>query len=229
MTESVTTVSNNKTIGTEKQARAWIPEARRAGVAAIVGGGLLAADIIWQGILDLRVGGDAMLHDPTTIAYWVSSVALFLSAALLMVGFIGLWAHTHKRMNGRLWTTGVWLTAIALGATVVGSAVPIGLALIGQIELAESVGAIYGIGSLLMWIGAFPLGMALLRANMMRPAAILFTAALPLLIVGIALSSVNSAVTGLFMATVAFAWIVAGYTLRSHSTSVSSDPNVPTV
>ena len=45
---------------------------KSAAVGTITGGGLLAINIIWQGYLDLTLGGDSFLHDVTHVAYYLN-------------------------------------------------------------------------------------------------------------------------------------------------------------
>lgn len=221
-------MSENKTIGIEKQTRAETSKwARRGGLAGMLGGILWAAWPLGTPLFLAQLWETGTMDVMGRIYGAYAAIPL----ALVMIGLVGL--HTlHKGHYGRLGKAGYILSFGALSIMLIGlvlDAIAYGTVLsdIGNIGVL--------LGFLLSIIGSIALGLAVFRARILRHARVVglaFSVAIP---AGIAVEIVGSGLMplggdlwffiGLMMA-YGLAWIAVGYDLHTtmHSASSVSEP-----
>ncbi|OCA88045.1 hypothetical protein A8F94_09490 [Bacillus sp. FJAT-27225] len=196
------------------------PSNRRLGLAsigAITGGSLLALDNIWQGYLDVTPGNDGILHDVTHYAYYLNNSMLFLAMCGLLLGLYGLHNRVTAANAGFMWRTGVFLSGIGQGSFAIGALAFILHGFFGFKSFMDLVNLAAGIGNIVMYLGALPLGLVLRRRNdFPRIAAMLFLLTVPAVAVAmIVIYSINPLVGGLLSGGLyGLAWIMSGFYLK---------------
>ncbi len=190
-----------------------------AAVGAITGGGLLAINIIWQGYLDLTSGGDSFLHDVTHVAYYLNSAMILFAMCGLLIGLFSLNDHIKATTTkvGFLWRTGIFLSGLGQGLFGIGA---LAFFIHGFLDLGsflETVNLVSGISSIVMFLGALPLGIFLIRIKTFpRFGSILFILSVPVFVIAtFFIYNMNALIGGiLFGGVYSLAWIITGFYLR---------------
>jgi hypothetical protein len=192
---------------------------RSAAVGAIAGGGLLAFNIIWQGYLDLTLGGDSFLHDVTHVAYYLNTAMILFAMCGLFIGLFSLNGHIKATATkvSLLWRTGIFVSALGQGLFGIGA---LAFFIHGFLDLGsfhETVNLVAGIGSIVIFLGALPLGIFLIRIKTFpRFGSILFILSVPVFAIAtIFIYNMNALISGiLFGGVYGLAWIITGFYLR---------------
>ncbi|ALC89024.1 hypothetical protein AM500_03870 [Bacillus sp. FJAT-18017] len=190
---------------------------RLASIGAITGGSLLAINNIWQGYLDVTPGNDGILHDVSHYAYYLNNAMLFVAMSGLLLGLHGLNNRVIVAEAGFMWRTGVLLSRIGQGIFAIGALAFILHGFFDFKSFMDLVTLVTGIGNLVMYLGALPLGLVLRRRNeFSRTAAILFLLTVPAVAVAtIIIYSINPLVGGLLTGGwYGLAWIITGIYLK---------------
>ena len=189
---------------------------RLGAVGAIIGGVLLAINTVWQGYLDLTPGGDAFLHESTHPASYINDGMLFVAACGLLFGLLALNNHVTSMNMGYMWRFGFFLSVLGEGLFTLGSA---GFVLHYLLDFSTfldvmTIGS--GIGIIVMYLGALPLGLVLLRRKVIpQSGALLFLLTVPAVAASMfVVYNMNALVGGLLMGVVyGGAWVITGFYL----------------
>ncbi|MCR2822758.1 hypothetical protein [Lederbergia panacisoli] len=190
---------------------------KSAALGAITGGGLLAINIIWQGYLDLTLGGDSFLHDVTHFAYYLNTAMIFFAMCGLLIGLFSLHNHIKATKVNFLWRTGIFLSGLGQGLFGLGALAFFVHGFLDLGSLHETVDLVAGISSIVMFLGALPLGIFLIRIKTFpRFGTILFLLTVPVVAVATTvIYNVNALIGGiLFGGIYGLAWIITGFYLR---------------
>ncbi|WP_316571387.1 hypothetical protein [Neobacillus sp. YIM B06451] len=190
---------------------------RLASIGAITGGSLLAINNIWQGYLDVTPGNDGILHDVTHYAYYVNNSMLFLAMCGLLLGLYGLNNRVAAAKAGFMWGTGAFLSGLGQAMFALGALAFILHGFFDFKSFMDLINLAAGIGNIVMYLGALPLGLVLRRRNEFpRTAAILFLLTVPAVAVAmIIIYGINPLVGGLLSGGLyGLAWIMTGLYLK---------------
>ena len=213
-------MGNNKHEELSSISGRWSDERLRPGaVGAIIGGGLLAINIIWQGYLDLTLGGDSFLHDVTHVAYYLNSAMILFAMCGLLIGLLSLNNHIKATKVNFLWRSGIFLSGLGQGLFGIGALAFFIHGLIDLGSFLETVNLVSGISSIVMFLGALPLGIFLIRIKTFpRFGSILFILTVPVFAVAtLVIYNMNALISAiLFGGIYSLAWIITGFYLRKY-------------
>ena len=182
----------------------------------------MAINIIWQGYLDLTLGGDSFLHDVTHFAYYLNSAMLFFAICGLLIGLLSLNNHIKATKVDFWWRTGIFLSGLGQGLFGIGALAFFIHGLFDLGSFLETVNLVSGISSIVMFLGALPLGISLIRIKTFpRFGSILFLLTVPVFAVATTvIYNVNALIGGiLFGGIYGLAWIITGFYLgKQHNT-----------
>ena len=179
----------------------------------------MAINIIWQGYLELTLGGDSFLHDVTHVAYYLNSAMILFAMCGLLIGLFSLNDHIKATATkvGLLWRTGIFLSGLGQGLFGIGA---LAFFIDGFLDLGsflETVNLVSGISSIVMFLGALPLGIFLIRIKTFpRFGSILFILSVPVFVIAMFFIYNTNALIGgiLFGGVYSLAWIITGFYLR---------------
>ena len=131
--------------------------------SAILGGALLLINWVWHGYLGLSLDRNEILLDSAHYAYYINEFLLFISAFCLLFAIMDL-KHVSN-LKGLFGELGLYISILGMTLFALGN---LGLIVHGFADshtLYNVIGLCTGVGNLAMHIGAFPLGIALLKGT----------------------------------------------------------------
>lgn len=192
-----------------------------ASYGAIIGGFLFIINLLMQTYLDMNLGDDYILHDPSHPAFYLNILTLFLAMCGFLLALFTLNKQVSERGSGILWKLGFFLSALT--QFIFSLTLLQGIAqVLGYNTLSDSLMAIIGIGSLGIYIGAIPIGIYMLKHKIIpKVSSILFLLTIPAVISFFIFYSIQMPILGglLMSGTYGGAWIIIGFYFRRFLTN----------
>lgn len=187
-----------------------------ASYGAILGGFLFLINLLMQNYLDMDMGDDYILHDPSHPAFYLNILTLFVAMVGFLLALFTLNKHVKAKGSGVMWQLGFFLSAFTqfiFSLTLIQGIAQV----VGLNTLSDSLITVIGIGSLGIYIGGVPIGIFMLRRKIIpKASAILFLLTIPAVISYFFFYSMGLPILGGLLMGVTYggAWVLIGLYFR---------------